>query len=149
MQQRGFTLLELLIALAVLAVISLAIYDHSSNTIRQLHSMEERTLARWVAENEIAKMRLERRQVLARKNRAASDAARSTETASISSDRGSVPFGTHRQRIRQGDRTWRVVRETQSTSDPALFRVEISVFAVEGGREIGPLDTLTAFLGRY
>ena len=148
MQHRGFTLLELLVALAVLAVISLAIYDHSGNTIRQLHSMEERTLARWVAENEIAKLRLERLQQLTKKNLAAGAAARDN-TASASSDRGAVPAGTHRQRIRQGDRTWQVVRETQATSDPALFRVEISVFAVEEGREVGPLDILTAFVGRY
>ena len=165
--RRGFTLLELLIALAVLAAISLVIYGHGSSTVLQLRSMEERTLARWVAENQLAKLRLERALALAKANESAAgestaDESDTQESAAenagqptvgrikrASSDRGSLSVGTRREEFRQGDRTWRVKLDTRSTSDPALFRVEVSVFSVEAGREVGPLDTLTAFIGRY
>ena len=156
MHQRGFTLLELLIALAVLAAISLVIYGHGSNTALQLRGMEERTLARWVAENEIAKLRLRRALALAEANKAAEstrelsgEPATTGQISRVSSDRGAVSVGTRRDEFQQGDRTWRVELDTRSTSDPSLFRVEVSVFSVEAGREVGPLDSMTAFVGRY
>lgn len=124
--RHGFTLLELMVALAVLAIVAMAVFGRGGDSVRDLYTMEQRTLARWVAENEVARMRLEHRG--------------STETISL---------GTVRQRVRQGDRSWQVVKETQSTSHPSLRRVEVTVYAVEEGREVGPLDTLIAFVGRY
>ena len=122
----GFTLLELMVALAVLAIVAMAVFGRGGDSVRDLHSMEQRTLARWVAENEVARMRLEHR-----------------------GSKQAISLGTVRQRVRQGERAWQVVRETQSTSQPALRRVEVTVYAVEDDREIGPLDTLIAFIGRY
>lgn len=122
----GFTLLELMVALAVLAIVAMAVFGRGGDSVRDLHTLEQRTLARWIAENEVARMRLEHRGT----------------TQAIS-------LGTVRQRVRQGDRSWQVVRETQSTSHPSLRRVEVTVYALEDGREVGPLDTLIAFMGRY
>ena len=122
----GFTLLELMVALAVLAIVAMAVFGRGGDSVRDLHSMEQRTLARWVAENEVARMRLEHR-----------------------GSKQAIGLGTVRQRVRQGDRSWQVVRETQSTSHPSVRRLEVTVYAVEDGREIGPLDTLIAFIGRY
>lgn len=124
--RRGFTLLELMVALAVLAIVAMAVFGRGGDSVRGLHAMEQRTLARWVAENEVARMRLEHRG--------------STQAISL---------GSVRRRVDQGNRSWQVVKETQSTSHPSLRRVEVTVYAVEDGREVGPLDTLVAFMGRY
>ena len=126
MRRRGFTLLELLIALAVLAIVSLAVFGRGGDVVRGLYTMEQRTLARWVAENEVSKLYLER--------------IHKTDP---------VPLGARRNRVTLGDRTWQVVRRIQATSHPALRRVEVSVYAVEEGTEVGPVDVLTAFVGRY
>lgn len=115
-----------MVALAVLAIVAMAVFGRGGDSVRDLYTLEQRTLARWVAENEVARMRLEHRG--------------STQAISL---------GTVRQRVRQGDRSWQVVKETQSTSHPSLRRVEVTVYAVEEGREVGPLDTLVAFVGRY
>lgn len=138
---RAFTLLELMIALAVLAIVSIAVLGRSGESARQLYSLEERTLARWVAENEIASMRLQRR-------------VRATEAPGQDAGRrepggSNIPLGSRRNLVVQGERRWRVVRETKSTSSPLLRRIEVSVFAVQDGRDIGPLDTLTAFVGQH
>jgi len=125
-QARAFTLLELLIALAVLAIVSMAIFTQAGNTIRQLQDLEQRTLARWVAENEVAKLHLTRL-----------------------NDTEPVRTGTRRDLVSYGDRTWRVVEEIQATEHEWMHRVDVTVYAVEQGRELGPIDTLTAFTGRH
>ncbi|MCE2426056.1 MAG: type II secretion system minor pseudopilin GspI [Pseudomonadales bacterium] len=123
---RAFTLLELLVALAVLALVSMAVFTQGGNTTRQLHDLEQRTLARWVAENEVAKRQL----------------ARLVEPEPVRT-------GVSRDLVSYGDRAWRVVTDTESTDYPDLHRLEITVYAVEGGSEVGPVDILTTFLGEH
>ena len=159
--KRGFTLLELMIALAVLAIVSMAVFDGGSDRIAQLRGMEQRTLARWIAENEVAKARLQRRfDVVKQRAEALEKAAEKADgTAPLSddrqsdrgwqADRGAPNVGVRRERVQLGDRTWRVVQETKRTRHPSLWRVEVVVYLLEEGREFGPIDTLVAFIGRY
>ena len=122
----GFTLLELLIALAILAIVSIAVFNQGGDTARQLGGLEQKTLARWVAENELAKLRLE--------HRLAGEPLRPR---------------SKRDQVSHGDRYWQVVEEIQTTDHPWMHRVEISVYALVDGREAGPVDTLVGFVGRY
>lgn len=55
---RGFTLLEVLVALAVLALAMAALVRTASQETRSLADERERTLAQWVAANAIAETRL-------------------------------------------------------------------------------------------
>ena len=115
-----------MIALAVLAVVSIAVFGRGGETVRQLGTLEEKTLARWLAEDTVAEMRLAR--------------AASEEP---------MGKGTDRRRVKRGERDWRIVAETNETSHPTLFRVEVSVYAISEGRDFGPLDTLVAFVGQH
>ena len=123
---RGFTLVEIMVALVVIATVAATVYSRSGETISQLYSLERRTLARWVAENEIERVRLAR----------------------LSTD-APLPTGTTRSRVVLGERQWMVVARTQPTSHPWLRRVDFTVFAIVDDRDVGPIDTVTAFVGRY
>jgi len=46
-------------------------------------------------------------------------------------------------------REWMLEVEIIDTTYPWLRRVELSVFVVEEGDEIGPIDHLTGFIGRH
>lgn len=122
----GFTLIELMVALAVVAIVATTLLVRGGESAAQTYSMERRAIARWAAENEIERARL--RQMV--------------NPAPLSA-------GTHRRRVNLGSREWLVEEDVIETSHPWLWRVEYSVFALEDGREVGPVDTLTAFIGEH
>lgn len=55
---RGFTLIEVLVALAIIAVALGAAMRASATASDNSFAIQERTLARWVAENELSRIRL-------------------------------------------------------------------------------------------
>lgn len=60
MSARGFTLLETLVALAVLALALGALLAAGGSAARQLGALRERTLAGWLADNRLAALMLAR-----------------------------------------------------------------------------------------
>jgi general secretion pathway protein I len=121
---RGFTLIELLIAVAIFAVVAITVYTRSGDSIRQLGTLEERTLALWVAENELAAIRVTR-----------------------SSSDTPMPTGTVGRQVTMGGREWRVQVKVTDTSNPWLRRADIEVAHAE--TPDASLETLTGFVGRY
>lgn len=126
MPRNGFTLVEVLIALMVFAVLGFSVTSRVGDVVNQTYGLERRTVAHWVAQNHLNRMRLARRNT--------------TEP---------LPTGEDRERIRMSGREWLVETEIEETTFPLLRRVEVRVLVVEDGDEVGPVDTLTAFLGRF
>jgi len=56
--QRGFTLIEIMVALAILAVAMVAIYKSVAGYVTNAGYLEQRTLAQWAAVNVSEEMRL-------------------------------------------------------------------------------------------
>jgi general secretion pathway protein I len=56
--QKGFTLLEVIVALAILALTMTGLVTSIGNGANNQNALEERTFARWVTLNQIAKMQL-------------------------------------------------------------------------------------------
>lgn len=115
---RGFTLIEVLIALAVVALALLALTRAATVQVRSFDGLQERTLAGWVAANTL------------------------TETRLASAF---PPTGRSEGRTRLGERDWRWTREVEATPDPGIRRIDIRVFAGEA-RE--PSATLSGFAGQ-
>lgn len=123
---RGFTLLEILIALVVLATAGFILSSAIGNISLQTWTLERRAAAHWVAENQLVRVRLANRL-----NDEAIATGRKSETVIL------------------GGRRWQVRQTTIETSHPWLHRVEIEVHALVDGKEVGPLAHLVGFLGRH
>ena len=123
---RGFTLIELLVALTVVAVVATSVYLRSGETIAQLHSLERRTLALMVAQNELQRTRLRHRL-----------------------DGATPATGGTRRRVTFAGFEWAVAVTTRPTSHPLLKRLQFDVFAIEGQGEGGRYASVTAFIGQH
>lgn len=97
---RGFTLLEVAIALAVVAIALLALAGTGSHATRHAADLRERTLALWVAENLVAEERLR------------ADGPRR---------------GRFQGSRRMGPREWHWVMLVQPSPEPAVYRIDVIV----------------------
>ncbi|MEM7195370.1 MAG: type II secretion system minor pseudopilin GspI [Pseudomonadota bacterium] len=118
--QQGFTLLEIMVALAVAAVGLGAVSKAMIQNVDVVQQLEERTLAGWVASNRMAELRLLRQ---------------------FNSG------GTSRSTEDMGGREWRIEEEFFSTNDPNISRVEVRVFANRSDDSASATEI--GFLGRY
>lgn len=117
--QHGFTLLEVIVALAVIAfALSAAVSAVSGNT-RNAAGLQQRTYAHWVAMNQMAELHASRRWP-------------DTRTT-----RGSSLMARHE---------WYWTMRVSNTEDKNVRRVDITVRADENDES--PLVTLTGFVGR-
>jgi len=113
----GFSLLEVMIALAVVAIAVLALARVSGDAPAHLAHLRERSTARWVAENAVAGMRLQP---------------------------GLPEPGERSGRERMGGIDWRWRAGVEATAQPRLRRVEVIVYRAG---EAEPVTRHTAFLG--
>ncbi len=73
--KRGFTLLEVMLALAIFALAATAVLQIASSALSNQHVLEEKTVAGWVAENQTALLYLMTREQRAVSHQGESDMA--------------------------------------------------------------------------
>ncbi len=119
-RSQGFTLLEVLVALAILAVCMAAVARAAGSGSRHVEAMRERTLADWVAQNRLA----------------------------LHTARGDwLPVGIqHGEEPQAGQHfTWR--EEVSATPNPTMRRIVVSVYAPNEPDH--PLRQMTSYLVEY
>jgi general secretion pathway protein I len=117
MRARGFTLIEMLAAVAVLATAMAAILSGMARYADNAGHLRARTMAVWVAHNRLTEIEL---------------------------DRAWPDEGKSDGEMEMAGLKWKWEVEVQKTPDPTLRRIEIWVLPQRGGRSEAP--TLTAFL---
>jgi general secretion pathway protein I len=124
-RQRGFTLLEVLVALAIFASVAAVLLTASARSLQNAARLEEKALAGWVADNYLTELQL---------------AETPPET------------GNDSRELAFGGRQWQLYSETVTTSDPGLRRVNLWVALPPSTRDNSPVKerstlTLTGFVG--
>ncbi|MGH8354742.1 MAG: type II secretion system minor pseudopilin GspI, partial [Pseudomonas sp.] len=97
---RGFTLLEVLVALGIFATVAAVVLSASARSLSNAARLEEKTLAGWIADNRISELQL---------------------TSPTPAE------GRDSQELEYAGRRWETLSEIQATADPALRRVTVWV----------------------
>jgi general secretion pathway protein I len=103
LKANGFTLLEVLVALAVLAVALAALLKAGAESTRSVSYLRDRTIAGWVAANAVNQVWL----------------------------RGSLPSGGQRGTQFMAGREWRWELQISPTADPDLRRLDVRVSGID------------------
>lgn len=114
---RGFTLIEVLVALFVFAVAMTALIQAGTNRAQNLGYLRDRTLASWIASNRITALRLD------------------PETDGT---------GTRDGEVEMAGRTWQWEADISSTPDETVRRIEVAVRL--GDPDAEPLARMTGFI---
>ncbi len=117
---RGFTLLEVMVALAVLAIALAALIKGVSENSANAAYLRDKTLAHWVGMNVVAEQRL------------------TGEWSDKGTKRGEEEMGNH---------TWYWSAAVSETFDEDVRRLDVEVRGSDG-RDASALVTLVAFLPR-
>lgn len=117
---RAFTLLEVLVALAVLALALGALVRAGGEQARSLDHLRTRSFAEWVAADRLARVRL---------------------------DEPWPAIGTRRGTTQMGRRDWHWRQSVVRTEDEDIRRIEVSVRLAPEAET--PVTTLAGFVGRY
>lgn len=121
----GFTLLEVLVALAIFALVAASVLTATVRSLQTAARLEEKTLAMWIADNRLTELQL------------------APSPAATGMDAGEVQFA---------GRQWQWQSEVQVTREADMRRVTLWVAPVESGRVAGDLReravvSLNGFLG--
>jgi len=115
----GFTLLEVMVALAVAAIGLGAISKSMTTQVDITDKLKQRTLATWVASNRLAELRMNRQ-----------------FTAS----------GSQTGEAEMGGQVWRIEEQYGATADPNISSVSIQVLTPQGKNIVA---SLSGYLSRY
>ncbi len=116
--ERGFTLVEVLVALAIVALSLAAMAATMSQMLDAANSLRDRTYASWIAQNKIAEMRL------------------ANVLPEVSATSGEVDYG---------NATWAWRAVVSETGVENFMRVDVSISHAGGDEYV--VFTVTGFVG--
>ncbi len=116
---RGFTLIEVVVALAILGIGMLAVFKTIGDTVNNVGALRDRSFAEWIADNLITEIRL------------------SGDMPSVEETAGGVEFA---------GRQWHWVTKVSQTQVRGLRRIDVSVRR-EDDPEGSSIVTLSGFVG--
>ncbi len=122
MKKRGFSLIEIMVALAIIAIASTIVLHRHSEIIRQQYLLEEKLAAQWFLETKIAQIRLDQRL-----------------------NRPIPSVKNYREDFEYSNTRYQLVVEAIETEDSEVQRIQIQIFRIEKDQKIGPIKQIVSY----
>ena len=117
---KGFTLLEVLVALIIVSITIISIIKATGSTASNVSYMQQKTIAHWVAMNRMTELQL---------------------------DKNNWPaIGIKKETVELSKQEWEWQQEIKETPITNIRLVEIRVFAKDAGKEARPMAKLSGYL---
>ena len=118
-EERGFTLIEVVVAMAILGIGMLAVFKTIGDTVHNVDALRDRSFAEWIADNRLTEIRI------------------SGEMPSVDETAGEVEFA---------GRQWHWLTKVSQTQVQGLRRIDVSVRRDEDPED-SSIVTLSGFVG--
>ena len=122
---RGFTLLEVLVALAIFAIVAAVVLTAAGRSVNNAGRLEALTLAGWIADNRLTELQLLQ---------------------------PAPAIGREDREVDFGGRQWQTTSQVQTSGTPGLLRIQVWVAVIEprhrgneGSIEQRAITSLTGF----
>ncbi len=120
----GFTLLEVLVALAIFAIVAAVVYTDAGRRVTNAGRLEDLTLAGWIADNRLTELQLQQ---------------------------PAPTLGREETKVTFADRQWQTLSEVSASGTPGLLRIRVWVAAAGRDRSVSvetrAITSLTGFVG--
>ena len=126
-RSRGFTLLEMMVAIAILAVASAAVFFSNSEALQAQIRLEEQTVAQWALANQVAHYRL-------------------AQEMSITSLHAMANASLSPQRMNVAGYDLEIAATVLPSDFPNVRHIRWEVYRIVDGDPIGPIRSLTAWV---
>lgn len=118
---KGFTLLEVLVALVFFALVGIVMQQVTASTVGQFQSIRMKMFGAWIAENKLTELRLDKRLPNPRE---------------------------YKEELFYANHEWELVSKVIATENPFIRRVEVEAYEIEEDGEKRRHTVLTGFVGQ-
>ena len=120
---KGFTILEVMVALVFFALIGMVLQSVTGATVNQYLSVRHKMFASWIAENKLAELRLSKTLPAAKENK---------------------------ESIEFANEEWELKTKIITTENPDINRAELDIYSIDQSTNKKRKQlTVTSFVGRY
>ncbi len=123
---RGFTLLEILVALMVVSLALGAVIQTVGSYTKNQANLRDRVFAQWVARNQLATTQI------------------AADWPSVGQKKGEIDFPEDVSGVK--NRAWRWVMQVTQSPEQDMRRLDIEVYRADGDDEAAPLARLSGFV---
>ena len=121
--KKGFTLLEVLVALVFFSLIGMVLQQVTASTVNQYLTVRHKMFSSWLAENKMAEFQL------------AKDLAKPKE---------------YKEEVEFANEEWEIISKVKKTENPDINKVDVEVYHIDASSsKKNKKLTLTGFVGRY
>ncbi|MFT6029312.1 MAG: general secretion pathway protein I [Oleiphilaceae bacterium] len=120
---KGFTLLEVMVALVFFTLIGMVLQQVTASTVNQYLSVRHKMFSSWLAENKLTELQL---------------------------SKSLAPAKEYKEDVEFANEKWQIISKIKTTENPDINKIDVEIYHIDASsNDKNKKLTLTGFIGRY